>query len=82
MALDFLGGLFTAPLAGPVNTVALVIILAALAVQLAPPDLGRRTYQFFARLDPTLQSSAVGLWLVAVAALGPQGVAPFIYFQF
>jgi hypothetical protein len=24
----------------------------------------------------------IGLWLVVINLLGPQGVAPFIYFQF
>jgi len=36
----------------------------------------------FGRLAPVLQIAALALGLLVVDALGPEGVAPFIYFQF
>jgi D-alanyl-lipoteichoic acid acyltransferase DltB (MBOAT superfamily) len=79
---DFVAGLFTAPLGGPVNTVAIALIVGALAAQLAPAALGHRLFALYARIDPTFQSAALGVWVFLVASLGPEGVAPFIYFQF
>ena len=34
------------------------------------------------RMGPIAQGTALGLTLFAITTLGPQGVAPFIYFQF
>jgi hypothetical protein len=82
LAWDFLVGLATAPLAGPVNAVAASLIGLSLFAQLAPDDLAARLRRLYARLDPAMQSAAVGAWIFLVAALGPEGVAPFIYFQF
>ncbi len=82
LAWQFFIGLATAPLAGPVNLAAVALIGAALATQLAPDDVGPRLYRVYAGLDPTLQSALVGVWLFFIVALGPEGVAPFIYFQF
>jgi D-alanyl-lipoteichoic acid acyltransferase DltB (MBOAT superfamily) len=81
-AWDFVVGLATAPLQGPVNLVAVALIMAALAAQLVPPGLGQRLYLLYARTDPTFQSAALGVWVFLMASLGPEGVAPFIYFQF
>ncbi len=36
----------------------------------------------FARLAPAAQGATLALTLLVVDALGPRGVAPFIYFQF
>jgi D-alanyl-lipoteichoic acid acyltransferase DltB (MBOAT superfamily) len=36
----------------------------------------------FSRLRPVLQGSAAAIVLFAITSLGPQGVAPFIYFRF
>jgi hypothetical protein len=82
LAGDFLVGLVTAPVAGPFNTVAAALIVLSLGAQLAPSDLADRLRQIYARLDPAMQSAAVGVWIFLVSALGPEGVAPFIYFQF
>jgi hypothetical protein len=82
LARDFLVGLVTAPLAGPVNTVAVTLIVASIAAQLAPDELVARSRRIYAQLDPAMQSAVVGVWIFLISALGPQGVAPFIYFQF
>jgi hypothetical protein len=36
----------------------------------------------FSLLRPALQAVAVALGMLVIDVLGPQGVAPFIYFQF
>ncbi|MBA2729913.1 MAG: MBOAT family protein [Euzebyaceae bacterium] len=67
----------------PLVTPAVVaVIVAALAVQLVPRDVGARLQFAFSRLTPTMQGATLGLCLLAIDALGPQGIAPFIYFQF
>jgi D-alanyl-lipoteichoic acid acyltransferase DltB (MBOAT superfamily) len=82
LAGEFLVGLATAPLTGPFNIAAAVLIVLSLGAQLAPSDLADRLRRIYAGLDPAMQSAAVGVWIFLVSALGPEGVAPFIYFQF
>ncbi|MDQ3538812.1 MAG: MBOAT family protein [Actinomycetota bacterium] len=60
----------------------LAVIAAALAVQLVPRDVGARLRYAFSALTPAVQGATLGLSLLVIDALGPQGVAPFIYFQF
>ena len=36
----------------------------------------------FSRLKPAVQGALLGASLLIITTLGPQGVAPFIYFQF
>ena len=36
----------------------------------------------FSRLSPVLQGVALGAGLMVCGAMGPEGVAPFIYFRF
>ncbi|MEZ5406775.1 MAG: MBOAT family protein [Acidimicrobiales bacterium] len=88
---DFLLGLVRGPqgatAAAPVSVVAVGLMAAVLAVQLVPAGLlGQAYHRWFHRplshLDPALQSALMGVWLSLVVALGPQGVAPFIYFRF
>ncbi len=62
-------------------TVAVVIALA-LAAQQLPPGLGARLQAAFGRLPLVVQGAAIGAALFLAIALGPEGVAPFIYFQF
>jgi hypothetical protein len=47
-----------------------------------PPELPRRVEVGFARLAPVIQIGILAIALVLVNALGPEGIAPFIYFQF
>jgi len=58
------------------------LVLLGLASQFLPPDLLDRTVARLERLPFLLQGAASGFVVVAIDAFGPEGVAPFIYFQF
>ena len=60
----------------------IITIVAMLASQFVPPAVPRRAEVAFARLAPILQLGLLAIGLVVVNALGPEGIAPFIYFQF
>ncbi len=60
----------------------MLVIFGALLVQFRPDDLADRTRALVNRVAPSIQGVAFGAWVSLVAALGPEGVAPFIYFQF
>ncbi len=86
-ALDFLEGLVQAPSTGSSIqlsqiAVLVVIIVGALTLQLAPSGLGESIRSRLSRQHPVGQGAMLGAWLALVVALGPQGVSPFIYFQF
>ena len=68
-----------APLVTPLLLLALAVGLGA---QYLPRDAGQRVVVTFTRLRPALQGAVLGVLLFLITALGPQGVAPFIYFQF
>jgi D-alanyl-lipoteichoic acid acyltransferase DltB (MBOAT superfamily) len=61
-------------------------VLLAIAVgiggQYVPTDAFDRLMVVFSRLSPVAQGAALALALTVIGALGPEGVAPFIYFQF
>jgi len=82
IATDFLGGLATAPLGSGVEWWAFVIVIGALAMQMAPTDLLLTIRERGADTDPLVQGALLGIWISLIVALGPEGVAPFIYFQF
>ena len=65
-----------------VTPLLIVTIVAMLASQFVPPRVPRAGRGRFARLAPVLQIGALAVGLVLVDALGPEGIAPFIYFQF
>src|SRR5690606_41586914 len=82
-ALDVLHSIATA--AGPaplVTTGVLLVIGLALLGQIVPPTAVRRWEERFASLGLVPQALAVAGALTAIDVLGPEGVAPFIYFQF
>ena len=83
-AFDVLARLVTG-WAQPAALVSLLLI-AAIAVpiglQWLPGRLSGRLQIAFSRLPPTAQGVALALVLFFITTLGPQGVAPFIYFQF
>ena len=82
-AYDVLDGIFTAPGAAPlVTTLAIVTIALALASQFVPPAAVVGAQERFARLGPAAQIGALAGALTVIDVLGPEGVAPFIYFQF
>ncbi len=64
-------------------TVALAGLIAlSLASQWIPEGRVEAWRAGLARLPPAVQGAAFAVLLVALDALGPRGVAPFIYFQF
>jgi alginate O-acetyltransferase complex protein AlgI len=68
-----------APLVTPL---VLLVIAGVLAVQFLPKELPARVMDGFSHLRPAAQGVLLGGVLFAITALGPQGVAPFIYFRF
>jgi hypothetical protein len=77
-------GLFTrwgeaSPLVtGPV----LLAIAVGIGSQYLPPRVPRAIVRTFSRLNVVGQAAVLALALMVTSALGPQDVAPFIYFQF
>ncbi|HXJ64153.1 MAG TPA: MBOAT family protein, partial [Actinomycetota bacterium] len=57
-------------------------IALGIGMQYIPEGTGERVKVWLSRLGPVAQGTALGLTLFAITTLGPQGVAPFIYFQF
>jgi hypothetical protein len=82
-AFDVLGGL---GLSGPsplVTLPAVFLVIVSVAIQTLPPGWWRDAEAWFVARPVALQGIGVGAVLVvADAAVGQQGVAPFIYFQF
>ncbi|MGH2678409.1 MAG: MBOAT family O-acyltransferase [Actinomycetota bacterium] len=83
-AFTVLGRLVTGWGIGPeLVTLALLGVLAAsIAVQYLPAEPAERLQVGFSRLRPALQGVIVAVGLAVITIAGPQGVAPFIYFQF
>jgi alginate O-acetyltransferase complex protein AlgI len=70
---------------GPAPAVAptaVVMIVGSLALQLVPPAPLRGLAEGYARLPLVAQGAALGAAFAVAVALGPVGVAPFIYYQF
>ncbi|MGI9612989.1 MAG: MBOAT family O-acyltransferase [Acidimicrobiales bacterium] len=82
VAASMFTGLVSAPFERGVNPTAVALIAGALAVQLIPTDVGVAVRTRIGSAEPVLQSAFAGGWIAIVVALGPDGVAPFIYFQF
>ncbi|HYF12034.1 MAG TPA: MBOAT family O-acyltransferase, partial [Actinomycetota bacterium] len=57
-------------------------IVGMLALQNVPRSIGPRIQIGFSRLTPALQGAMLATVLFVTTSLGPQGVAPFIYFRF
>jgi alginate O-acetyltransferase complex protein AlgI len=68
-----------APLVTPM---VLLVIAVMLAAQYVPREVPARLMDRFARIGPVVQGLVLAGVLYAIVVLGPQGVAPFIYFQF
>jgi alginate O-acetyltransferase complex protein AlgI len=67
----------------PALTPAILLLVAgSLAVQFLPHQLRLDIRSAFARLRPVPMAASLGVFLLMLDGLGPQGVAPFIYFQF
>ena len=82
-AFTLLGRLVTG--GGPATLVTVPVLLAiavGIGVQYLPAGVVGRVTGGFSRLAPALQGTAVAAALVGIGVLGPQGVAPFIYYRF
>jgi alginate O-acetyltransferase complex protein AlgI len=82
VALDVFGRILGGTARTAINPVVVLVVLGALACQVVPSDLGRRTRARLATWSLPAQAAALAGVVVVVDALGPEGVAPFIYFQF
>ena len=58
------------------------VVIASVAVQFLPTRVGQRAGEVFSRMAPAVQIAALAIGLIVIDALGPEGIAPFIYFQF
>jgi len=65
-----------------VTPVLVLVIGGSLVMQYLPHHPARHLQVAFSRLRPWAQGIGAAVVLVAITTLGPQGVAPFIYFQF
>lgn len=82
-AMEVFGRLFSSGGSSSLVTVVLMVtVLAMVASQFVPPRIPERVTVEFAKLAPVLQIVALGFGVMVVNALGPEGIAPFIYFQF
>jgi alginate O-acetyltransferase complex protein AlgI len=83
-AKDILLGLFTRwghP--SPLVTFGVVVaIVAGVASQYLPARWPRALMERFSRLPVVAQATVLGLALMVTSVMGPEGVAPFIYFRF
>ena len=83
-AFDVLGRLVTgwaepSTLVTPLVGAAIAGMLLLQNVPRTPAPMVLRT---FSRLAPVMQGAALAVVLFAITTLGPNGVAPFIYFRF
>jgi D-alanyl-lipoteichoic acid acyltransferase DltB (MBOAT superfamily) len=84
LALQVLARLFTgwfqaSPLVTPL---VLLAVAVGIGTQYVPRDVPERAQAMFSRLMPPVQGVVAAGALFAITLLGPQGVAPFIYFRF
>jgi D-alanyl-lipoteichoic acid acyltransferase DltB (MBOAT superfamily) len=82
-AFDVLAGIVSGTGPAPLVTpLVLLVIGLALASQFVPPTAVHGAQTRFSMVGPGLQVLALAGALTAIDVLGPDGVAPFIYFQF
>jgi D-alanyl-lipoteichoic acid acyltransferase DltB (MBOAT superfamily) len=82
-ALDVLAGLLTSSRPPQLVTPLLLATIGlSIASQFVPPDAVTRLQRRFTVLVPAAQIAAVAMALTVIDVLGPDGVAPFIYFRF
>jgi D-alanyl-lipoteichoic acid acyltransferase DltB (MBOAT superfamily) len=82
-AFDVIGGIAGSARPSPlVTALVLVTIVLALASQFVPARAATVAQERFAALGPGVQAIGLALGLTVIDVLGPDGVAPFIYFQF
>lgn len=82
-ALDYLWSALTNWGVGDLVTPTVLLAIAAGMVgQFVPRRWGDALEYRASQLGPGWIGVGIGVWLVVINLLGPQGVAPFIYFQF
>ncbi|MEM8924520.1 MAG: MBOAT family protein [Actinomycetota bacterium] len=82
-AVDVFGRLIDGTGAPSTITVTIVAVIAlSLAAQFVPRETSARWQMAFNGVNPALQVVIGALALTTIDSLGPEGVAPFIYFQF
>jgi hypothetical protein len=65
-----------------VNWLIIAAIIGGIGAQYLPRKVGLMLEYRASLLPPVVQGLGLGLFLLIINILGPQGVAPFIYFQF
>ena len=60
----------------------MITVVGTVALQYMPTSLGGRVQREFARQPWAVQGAILGAVLLVITTLGPQGVAPFIYYKF
>jgi len=81
-ALEYLSGLARPGWPEHAGVFVVALIAAGLASQFLPKDRLERSEALVVRWPAWAQGAALGAAIVIVDAIGPKGVAPFIYFQF
>ncbi len=66
----------------PLNAVVPVVVVLMLAAQFVPSDVVDRARFGLAQVHPAVLGLGLGAAIIVIDVLGPEGVAPFIYFQF
>ncbi len=82
-ALDVISGIATGSGAAPLVTTGVILVIGlSLLSQIVPPTAVAKGEARFAMLGLPSQALVVAAALTLIDVLGPDGVAPFIYFQF
>jgi alginate O-acetyltransferase complex protein AlgI len=84
MARLYIGGLGSGWAEGLQQAAPAMVALIGIGLigQFTPPTLFERTASAFARLPGWGLGAVTGIAVAAINALGPEGIAPFIYFRF
>jgi alginate O-acetyltransferase complex protein AlgI len=81
-AVEVLGRLTDVGPVAALTPAVLLLIAIGIGFQYVPKALGTRLEERLAQPRPVLAGLVGAVGLLVIDALGPQGIAPFIYFQF
>jgi len=82
-ALELLGQLVQGGTPAPLITLVLVaLITVSIGIQFLPEEAMAKVRLEFAQAKPLTQVALMAFALVTIDSFGPEGVSPFIYFQF
>jgi len=82
IATTMLGGLFDWSTGELVTPIILVIIVGSILSQFVPFSYVKQAEQRLSLAPWAIQGALLGIGIVLIDTLGPDGVLPFIYFQF